>query len=357
MHAVTTTYGTVTTYNASRLVITAGSLQAIYTGSFTYDNSGNVYGTLTGFSTTITGVQIYTATGLNVSANVAEQLINSNQNQIFFQTALSGNDQFTLSAGTHVIDGYGGYNTVTEPLAYSSSSVSNNGSFQTVISAASNDTLYNIQGIYFSDGFYNTKTSTFSPNGSTSGFAGADTTTGASASGAPQVYSGPVVGVQKDFISVTSDNLNVSVTTDNWFIHTGSGTDAIAVHDGTNVLDGGTGSNFLTGGNGFDTFFVDDRGASADIWSTVNGFHSGDAATIWGVRPSDFNLSWVDGQGATGYTGLTLHATASGVPTASLTLVGLSSGDLTNGRLTVTYGTTAATGSAPGSAYMYIQAT
>ena len=97
-------------------------------------------------------------------------------------------------------------------------------------------------------------------------------------------------------------------------------TDAIAANSGINVLDGGTGSNFLTGGSGTDTFFVDDRGPTADIWSTVNGFHAGDAATIWGVTPQDFGLTWVDGQGAAGYTGLTLHATASGKPTASLTL-------------------------------------
>jgi serralysin len=117
------------------------------------------------------------------------------------------------------------------------------------------------------------------------------------------------------------------------------------------VLDGGTGSNFLTGGSGADTFFVDDRAAPADIWSTVNSFDPGDAATIWGVTPQDFNLSWVDGQGAAGYTGLTLHATASGRPTASLTLAGYSQADLTSGRLSVQFGTDPANGSA----YMYVQ--
>jgi hypothetical protein len=80
---------------------------------------------------------------------------------------------------------------------------------------------------------------------------------------------------------------------------------------------------------------------TVDIWSTVNGFHKGDAATIWGVTPQDFNLSWVDGQGATGFTGLTLHATASGQPTASLTFAGY---------LSVSFGTDPASGSA----YMYV---
>jgi Ca2+-binding RTX toxin-like protein len=152
------------------------------------------------------------------------------------------------------------------------------------------------------------------------------------------------------------DNLNITATTPNWFIATGGGNDAIAVSSGINVLDGGTGSNFLTGGIGDDTFFVDDRGAAAPIWSTVNNFHPGDAATIWGVAPSDFDLSWVNGQGATGYTGLTLHATAAGVPTASLTLAGFTRAALYDGEITVSFGTTAATNGLSGSTYMYVHA-
>ncbi len=178
-----------------------------------------------------------------------------------------------------------------------------------------------------------------------------DTTTGQPISATAQPYTGPVGGLQEQYINVTPDNLNISVSTPNWFLHSGSGTDAIAVNSGTNVLDGGTGSNFLTGGSGSDTFFVDDRGPTVDIWSTVNGFHAGDAATIWGVTPQDFDLSWVDGQGATGFTGLTLHATASGQPTASLTLAGYTSADLSDGRLSVSFGTDPASGSA----YMYVR--
>lgn len=176
-----------------------------------------------------------------------------------------------------------------------------------------------------------------------------DTTTGQGVAGARgEGYSGPVSGLQQEYINVTADSLNITVTSPNWFIHSGSGTDAIAASSGTNVLDGGTGSNFLTGGSGTDTFFVDDRSAPADIWSTVVGFHAGDAATIWGVTPQDFALDWVDGQGASGYTGLTVHATAAGRPTASLTLTGYTSGDLGSGRLSVSFG------NVDGNSYMYV---
>jgi hypothetical protein len=165
-----------------------------------------------------------------------------------------------------------------------------------------------------------------------------------------QAYTGPVVDLENEYINITSDHLSVATDTPNWFIHSGSGDDAISVSSGTNVLDGGTGSNFLTGGSGTDTFFVDDRGATADIWSTVVGFHAGDSATIWGVTPQDFGLAWVDGQGAAGFTGLTLHATAPGKPTATLTLAGYSQADLSNGRLSVTFGTDPTSGSA----YMFV---
>jgi Ca2+-binding RTX toxin-like protein len=151
-------------------------------------------------------------------------------------------------------------------------------------------------------------------------------------------------------VQITPDNLNVSVTSDNWFVHTGSGTDGIAVRGGTNVLDGGTGSNFLVGGNGFDTFFVDDRAAADDIWSTVVNFHGSDAATIWGVTPQDFNLAWADNQGAAGFTGLTLHAMSAGRATASLTLAGYTTADLSNGRLTISFGSDPTSGSS----YMYV---
>jgi hypothetical protein len=190
----------------------------------------------------------------------------------------------------------------------------------------------------------------------TSSLAVLDTATDQNLPGTFEPYVGPVSGVTNEYITTTTDSLNITVTSPNWFIHSGSGNDAIAVNSGTNVLDGSTGSNFLTGGSGNDTFFIDDRGSTSSIWSTVNNFHSGDSVTIWGVTPSDFNLSWLDGQGAVGYTGLTLNATSPGKSNASVTMVGFSSADLTNGRLAITYGSTAADNGVPGSSFMYVHA-
>jgi Ca2+-binding RTX toxin-like protein len=179
-----------------------------------------------------------------------------------------------------------------------------------------------------------------------------DTTTDTAVAAIGDPYPGPVAGLEHQYINITRDSLNITATSPNWFIHSGSGGDAIGVSSGANVLDGGTGSNFLTGGSGTDTFFVDDRGAPADIWSTVVNFHAHDSATVWGVTPQDFALNFVDGQGTGGFTGLTLHATAIGKPTASLTLAGFSQADMHSGRLSVSFGND----SASGSSFMLIHA-
>lgn len=181
-----------------------------------------------------------------------------------------------------------------------------------------------------------------------------DTTTGQSSTLAGDTYQGPVAGLQSECIYLTHDNINIAANIPNVFIHSGEGQDAIQVLGGTNVLDGSTGSNFLVGGSGTDTFFVDDRGPSADIWSTVVGFHSGDSATVWGVTPDDFKSSWVDNQGAGGYTGLTLHATADGKPTASLTLAGFTTNDMNDSRLSISFGHTADLPGLSGSSFMMI---
>ena len=103
--------------------------------------------------------------------------------------------------------------------------------------------------------------STLTPDPAGANFSVLDTTTQTPFQIDGMPYSGPVAGLQWEFIDDTSDNLSVTANVPNVFIHTGSGEDAIDVSraNGNNVLDGSTGSNFLVGGSGDDTFFVDDR--------------------------------------------------------------------------------------------------
>jgi V8-like Glu-specific endopeptidase len=179
-----------------------------------------------------------------------------------------------------------------------------------------------------------------------------DTSTDAAVAATVSAYAGPVAGLENTYANITSASLNVVATTPSWFITTGSGNDAITVTSGTNVINGGSGSNFLTGGNGADTFYVDATAPDQDIWSTVVNFHKGDAVTLWGVSPATATIALADDQGASGYSGLTLHAETANGTSASLTLDDYGKADLSDGRLGIAYGTNAALGP-----YMYIAGT
>ena len=156
----------------------------------------------------------------------------------------------------------------------------------------------------------------------------ADAGTGQPRAVTPVYYYGPVSGVEKELILITPDNINVAASGPNWFIHTGSGNDAIAMSSGSNVLDGGTGSNFLTGGSGTDHFFIDARGITQPVWSTVLAMDTDENVTIWIGNVQGVTMTWEDNLGAPGFQGLTLHVGGAGRPWASLTLPGFTKADL-----------------------------
>ncbi len=187
-------------------------------------------------------------------------------------------------------------------------------------------------------------------------FALLDTTTGLPTTIPGQVYNGPVAGLAWQCIDISPDNLNITASVPNSFLRSGSGMDALNVSlvNGNNVLDGSTGSNFLTGGTGDDTFFMDDRNPTAPVFSTVVNFHAGDNVTVWGVNPTDFTMVQLNNQGAAGFTGLDLIFTAPGHIDVSFVLATYSTADLTNGRLTSTYGTTPDLPGLPGSQFLTI---
>jgi Ca2+-binding RTX toxin-like protein len=126
----------------------------------------------------------------------------------------------------------------------------------------------------------------------------------------PEVYTGPVAGIDYQLIDTTPDAVIVGSAFNDFIVLQGTGNKAVNGGGGNNVIDGGTGSTFITGGGvgGSDTFFLDGR-ASGTSWSTITDFELGlDRATIWGWREGVSQVLSVDAEGgATGYTGLTLH--------------------------------------------------
>lgn len=162
--------------------------------------------------------------------------------------------------------------------------------------------------------------------------------TGQAVAAEGQPYTGAAADLQQEYISLTPENLAIAASTPNWLIFSASAEGFLSASSGTNVLDG-IGSDSFTGGSGTDTFYIDDRPATATIWSTITNFHAGDSATIWGLTAGDFTLSWLNGQGAAGYTGLTLDATRPDGRDVLLTFSGLTTAGLTDGQLSVSSGT------------------
>ena len=180
------------------------------------------------------------------------------------------------------------------------------------------------------------------------GFLYTDTATGTSGMTRGNVYSGPVAGLQQQYIWPGANGVAISATVGNVFLHGGPGDDALSVSSGTNVLDGGTGSNFLTGAagtdGGADTFFVDGRGGGV-TWSTVVNFHHGDAVTLFGFQDGTSTRPWTAVDGATGYQGATIHSELGGAGTGvndSVTFAGISLADA-QAKFTVTTGTVGTT--------------
>lgn len=271
----------------------------------------------------------------------------------------------TITGATiHVVDAYGLLDNATaNPAAYGLTNVTSpvwNGGFLSNSSGTLAATTQATQNQYlFWDDYHPTETGQqATANLGEQALSGlpvlsvTDTTTNQPvvANGTP--YTGPVAGLVQEYASISADSLNITATTPNWFIVGGSGQDAISVSSGTNVVDGGTGSNFLTSGTGTDTFFVNDLAPATNLWNTVTNLHTGDDVTLWGLSQSNFSLSWINGAGAAGYTGLTLSATEAGKPQVLLTLTGYTTANLTNGTLAVSFGTETASGDP----YMMIRA-
>ena len=185
-----------------------------------------------------------------------------------------------------------------------------------------------------------------------------DITTGANGGDAATYYTGPVNYLQWQYIWNSPDGVAMAGQSDNMFLHGGSGADAISAHGGSNVIDGGAGSNFLVGATGADggsdTFYIDGRGGAV-TWGSIVNFHHGDAATVFGFNDNS-TLPAFTVDGATGYTGATIHSELGGAGSGingSLTFVGLSVADAQS-KLTVQTGHFGTAGQAYYLGYLYI---
>ncbi len=173
-----------------------------------------------------------------------------------------------------------------------------------------------------------------------------------SAFDASSAYSGPVIGLQHQYIWAGNDSVGIAALSNNVFLKGSAGNDALQAAGGSNVLDGGGGSNFLTGAagadGGKDTFFVDGR--TGTTWDSIVDFHPGDAMTLFGFQAGQSAFSWTASDGAAGFQGATIHAELNGAGTganASVTFARIGIADAQS-KFTISTGVTGGVG------YLYV---
>ncbi len=135
-------------------------------------------------------------------------------------------------------------------------------------------------------------------------------------------YTGPVAGIDRQFIYTGVPSATIVARAPNAYIVGGAAGDAIVAQSGRNLLDGGRGANWLVAGTGQDTFMADLRGGQS--WNTILGFKTDDDVILRGIDPGlTPQLEWVGQSGVAGYTGATLRITDATGTISQLTLQGL----------------------------------
>ena len=235
----------------------------------------------------------------------------------------AGVDQFRGTAGSDVIDGGQGVDTVIFGGARAAYTIVQLGGTVTVSGPDGTDTLLNVELLQFSD-----QTITAAGAGAINGGSGADALTGTSGADVINGFASKDVltGLAGNDVLVGGDGQDtLDGGTDHDWLLGGKGTDTLSGSDGNDTLNGGIDNDVITGGAGTDTaVFAGDRAGYTIIDSggalTIIGADGTD--TLTGVEWLQFDDQTIAGSGAPA----SIDGTAAGE-----VLTGTSGGDTLNG--------------------------
>lgn len=137
-------YGDVVDYSSAHITLSDGRNTGIYSGNFTYSNTGLSGGTVTGYKSYEYGVLQFEASGASLSALTVSNYLDRDDGLGLYQYALSGNDLIYGSGANDILIGWGGNDTI-----YGSSG---------------NDQLFGLAGNDFIDGGSGINTAYFTAN-------------------------------------------------------------------------------------------------------------------------------------------------------------------------------------------------
>jgi len=112
MISMQTWYGYVPFADSSQITVSGGFHLGYYFGSFRYDSSNNVYGTLNSYYDYYGGSVLHSITNMNFDANVAFNYIQDNDLYGLFSLVLAGPDVINGSNSADVIVGFLGPDTI-----------------------------------------------------------------------------------------------------------------------------------------------------------------------------------------------------------------------------------------------------
>ncbi|MEQ9694052.1 calcium-binding protein [Shimia sp. SDUM112013] len=331
-------YGTVQSYSGRQITIVAGALRAQYTGNFSYDVYGNVYGQVTGYRQWASGVLTHALTNGNLDAYSVMRYSERNDTDGLMRYVLTGNDVINGSAyndrlaggnGADTLSGNNGNDTLDGGAG--NDSLNGGGGHDLFLESAGNDIIQGGTGIDTVRLFVDSSAATM-------------TQTGAG-------YRLSFNGQSNDYYNVENfeftdqtlsapqlHTLNLDPAVD---LTGGAGSDRLQGGNNNDRLSGGGGNDMIYGGDGADQIDGDDgndliiAGAtSADRSDTIYGGAGDDTIdagygndSVYGM---DGNDSIVGGFGADFLAGQNGHDTITGAALGDI-LFGNAGDDFLNG--------------------------
>lgn len=254
----------VTTNTATSLVITSldGVNQQRFTGSFTYDSFGQVFGTVTGTTFLKNGATVYTVTGMNHNAAQLQAYAEATgDTQAMYAYVLAGADSITGSSGGDTLLGYGGNDVINGGVGA-----------DLMLGGAGND-IYTVDNT--SDRVRETTTATSSVNAGGVDLvrASVNHTLASFVEKLTLTGTGAIAGTGNALANTIVGNAAANR------ISGLAGNDVLRGGGGNDVIVGGTGRDTLTGDTGKDHFdfnALGESGATTTTCDVITDFVQGD---------------------------------------------------------------------------------
>ncbi len=286
MIGVRSFFGEVLQADSNTIIVSNGVQKSVYTGSFSYDIFGNVFGVLSGYTEYLFDTLVVDIFNFSVDASFAQDAIESGRPDLLVAVILAGSDLISGSNGFDILAGYGGNDLIF-----------GNGGSDFISGGSGNDTLVGGSGADTLDGGTGFDIASYATSsvglivslhapllntGDAAGdvyisiedLIGSDYADGLEGDGSGNAI---FAGLGDDVVFGLSGNDYLFGEAGNDTLYGGSGADTLDGGDGDDELYPGLGSDTVIMGEGNDTVIGNLSELSGD---TIGGITAGDRIVI-----------------------------------------------------------------------------